>query len=148
MAGWTSSSSKLDTSIVITFRELTPEEFNNIPPEVRDGLSIPIEAKVVGAIENGKIVATMGAFPIVFLSTMWVDPSFRGGDRKVLLETAKKYKEMLTDLGILKVFQMTAPDRGWSVEKAEQILGAKRLDFGREIVTIDLQDPTTLGGTR
>ncbi len=131
---------------MVEYRELKPEEFNNIPIEARDGLDVPIEAKVVGAIKDGKIIATMGAFPIVFLSTMWVDPSFRGGDREIFLNTAQIYKKMLKDLNILKIFQMTAPDRGWSAEKASQILGAKRLDFGREIVTIDLQNPATLGG--
>lgn len=52
------------------FRELAPEE---IPQDI----DLPDGGAAIGAIENGKVIALLGAYPVLFLDPLWIDPEFR-----------------------------------------------------------------------
>lgn len=63
----------------LTFRELDPAEFSQIPSEATGGYQLPASnCKVVAGIdESGKIAACWAAVAVVHLEPLWVREDYR-----------------------------------------------------------------------
>lgn len=91
--------------MALTYRELTPEEWDLRPHDVpgRD-VYTPENSKVLAAFnDRGEVVATWTVFTMVHVEPLYIRPDYRGSTT-ILKRMAQNMKRLLQYYGISQVY--------------------------------------------
>ncbi len=113
---------------MITYRELTPEEFHLAPHEVPGSEAYsPANSRILAAFnEKGEIVSTWTMFAMIHIEPFWVREDYRKS-MTIMRRMTENMKALLRESGIPAVYTVVM-DSTPVLRRFAEWFGAKRVD--------------------
>ena len=113
---------------MLTYRELTPEEFDLAPREVPGSeVYTPLNSRILAAFnEEGEVVSTWTVFTMTHLEPFWVREDYRKS-MSIMRRMAENMKALLKESGIPAVYTVVM-DSTPVLRKFAEWFGANKVD--------------------
>ena len=114
--------------MMLTYRELTPEEFDLAPREVPGSeIYTPLNSRILAAFnEQGEVVSTWTVFTMTHIEPFWVREDYRKS-MSIMRRMTENMKALLKGSGIPAVYTVVM-DSTPVLRKFAEWFGAKKVD--------------------